>query len=75
MTTRRPDEERVWLNALHHAISGLSAIDRTLGDGENWPFINRELARDAAQIADGALAEWRERYPEEGEANERHNWP
>lgn len=70
MSLRRPDEERVWLQAMIASLGGLSSIDAHLtpADGEanvNWDRVNRELAEDAAAMADYAVREWRTRFPAE----------
>lgn len=64
MIRSKPDRERVWLNAMNHAIGGLASIDAKHEAPVNWTTINRELARDAAQLADGVLEEWLSRFPE-----------
>ncbi len=57
----RPDEERVWLQALIASLGGLAAVDYVNHDG--WEHINHCIARDAGDIADRAVKEWRARYP------------
>lgn len=69
MTTRtRPDEERVWLQAMISALGGLATIDAPKVPGEHmptdWAAVNRDLAHDAAEMADNAITEWRQRYPD-----------
>lgn len=70
MTVRtRPDEERVWLQAMIASLGGLAAIDVIKPGGDvpppdAWERVNKDLAKDAAQMADFAIEEWRERYPE-----------
>jgi len=72
MTVRtRPDEERVWLQAMIASLGGLASInvvmptpDSGRGALHDWEKVNAELARDAAQMADRAIEEWRQRYPD-----------
>ncbi len=58
----RPDPERVWLQCMIAALGGLASLDVKPG-ARKWGEVNAELAKDAADLADAAVAEWRKRIP------------
>ncbi len=67
MSLGRPDTERVWLQCMISALGGITAqhveLDAADSPRRSWRVINRQQAEHAAQVADAALKEWRERYP------------